>query len=283
MTIRRLHSADILSRIIPEIGRIASEPDPLILTFMQQALQEEASEISRDVLISLCENISIAKQDKIPACQDTGTLVVFAELGREICLVDFTLQEILNQAMQQAQKDFYLRASMVADPLFDRINSGNNTPVILHLDQVEGDRLKLVFGLKGGGAENMSRIKMFTLADRQKAISDFVLETVLLAGSKACPPLVIGIGIGGNLETCAILAKRALFDPLDQENPDPNYAMLEKEILKKVNETGIGAMGMGGKNTAFAVKLRSAPCHIASFPIAVNLQCHSHRHAELII
>jgi fumarate hydratase subunit alpha len=185
--------------------------------------------------------------------------------------------------MAIAQKKFFLRASLLSDPLFARNNTGNNTPVTLHLSQVPGDQLKLLMAQKGGGAENMSRLKMFNPSANDQDIAEFVVETVKRAGAKACPPLVVGLGIGGNFETCALLANRALFDPLNSPNPAEFYARMEQELLEKINATEIGAQGMGGVSTCLAVKIRTAECHIASLPVAVNLQCHAHRHIEISI
>lgn len=283
MAIRFIKAEDIIPPLTREIGKIAFEPDPGVLPMLQKAQAEEESELTRDILSALCKNIEIARLERIPLCQDTGTLVVFAELGIEAMIEGGTLHEILNQAMHLVHEQFYFRASMLGDSLYERQNTKDNTPVILHLEQVEGDKLKLIFGLKGGGAENMSRLKMFYPSADEREITEFVLETVKLAGSKACPPFIIGIGIGGNFESCALMAKRALFDPLDKNNPNPIYAELERTILQQVNEIGIGAMGMGGRLTALGVKIRTAPCHIASLPVGVNLQCHSHRHSEVTI
>ncbi|MCK9310208.1 MAG: fumarate hydratase, partial [Candidatus Cloacimonetes bacterium] len=177
----------------------------------------------------------------------------------------------------------YLRASVLTDPLLNRVNSGNNCPAIVHTKIVAGEKLHLHIAQKGGGAENMSRLKMFNPSACPCDVVDYAVETVFLAGSKACPPLIVGIGIGGNFEQCALLAKEALFDNLDARNPEPVYEKLEEDILAAINLTGIGAQGMGGKLTALAVHIKTAPCHIASLPVAVNLQCHSHRHLKFTI
>jgi fumarate hydratase subunit alpha len=283
MPIRTIYPLDIIQKVVQAIGEITFEPDPCIKTIIDNARIREESESAKDILGIIEENIQVANEDRIPLCQDTGTLVVFASLGNEVCIHNSTLQDILNEAARQASQLYYLRASLVNDPLFNRINTKDNTPVVLHLEQVLGDRLELHIAQKGGGAENMSRIKMFTPSANRGDLIDFVLETVRIAGSKACPPIIVGIGIGGNFETSAMLAKRALFDPLDQDNPNPEYAGLERDILKVINETGIGPAGMGGLTTAMAVKIKVSASHIASLPVSVNLQCHAHRHCCLTI
>ncbi len=281
MSVRTLFSKEIIPLIVQEIGKITCQLDTDVENSLQRMREVEKSELSRDVLDILVENASLARTEKIPLCQDTGTLVVFASMGKDLYLADLTLQEILDEAMQIAQQEYYLRASMVKDPIYQRKNTLNNCPVILHLEMIPGDRLTLCIAQKGGGAENMSRLQMFSPSADENEIINFVVETVKRAGSKACPPLIIGIGIGGNFETCALLAKRAIFDPLTKENEHPNYAELEKRILSAVNDTGIGVQGMGGEGTALAVKIRTSPCHLASLPVAVNLQCHAHRHTEI--
>ncbi len=280
MPVRHLKADDIIHRIVETIGHITYFNDPQVKSLLQQGLQEEKQELPRDVLHTILSNLELSPRCEIPLCQDTGSLVVFAEMGNELYL-DETLHGILNRAMSIAQNKYFLRASQLSDPLFARRNTGDNTPVILHMSIVRGNRLKLMIAQKGGGAENMSRLKMFTPSAGVQEIGDFVVETVNLAGAKACPPLIVGLGLGGNFETCASLAKRALFDPLDVPNPQSEYAKLELELLERINATGIGAQGMGGRTTCLAVKIRTAPCHIASLPAAVNLQCHAHRHAEI--
>jgi len=283
MPSRTLYPEDIIPIVVQAIAKISFQPDAFIKTFIKSSILKEESELAKDILGILCENTKIATEDRIPLCQDTGTLVVFASMGNELSIGHSTLQEILDEAARQASQEYYLRRSIVSDPLVDRRNTQDNTPVILHLDQVGGDKLELHIAQKGGGAENMSRIKMFTPSANRNDVIDFVLETVRIAGSKACPPIIVGIGIGGNFETSALLAKRALFDPLDQENPNPEYARLEKDILKAINATGLGPAGMGGLTTAMAVKIRVMACHIASLPVSVNLQCHAHRHCRITI
>lgn len=281
MSLRTITAAQIEAELITAIGRITFNPDPAIAGALATAFAKESSELGSDVLSTLQQNLVYAREDSIPICQDTGTLVVFAEMGSELLIAGPPLQEIVDTALTKATKQFYLRTSILQDPLYKRVNTANNAPAILHLRQVQGNSLLLKIAQKGGGAENMSRLKMFTPSATEDDIVCFAMETVILAGAKACPPLVLGIGIGGNFESCALLAKEALLQPLLQANPDNQYAKLERKILAELNASGIGAQGMGGDCTALAVHILVAPCHIASLPVAVNLQCHAHRHCEL--
>ncbi|MDD4309122.1 MAG: fumarate hydratase [Candidatus Cloacimonetes bacterium] len=281
MKVRVLESAYIEQELFAAIQSISFNPDPDIKFCLQKALDNETSPLAKDILMCMLQNLKAAATDRIPLCQDTGSLVVFADIGCKLQILGDSLPIIVNNALRRATSELYLRASMLKDPLFSRINTGDNTPAFFHCRINPGDSLKLKIAQKGGGAENMSRLKMFTPAASEADIIDFVVETVLLAGAKACPPLVIGVGIGGNFETSAIMAKEALLQPLLMHNQDLNYANLEEKMLKAVNNTGIGVQGMGGNYTAFAVHILEQPCHIASLPVAVNLQCHSHRHISI--
>lgn len=247
----------------------------------QKALQQEESPIGVEVLTQIIENAQIATAEFVPMCQDTGVTVVFVELGEEVGFEGSGLIEAINRGVAEGYREGYLRKSMVRDPL-RRQNTKDNTPAIVHIDLVPGDRLKIKVAAKGGGAENMSALKMLHPADGLPGVVDFVLEVVKKAGPNACPPLVVGVGIGGNLEKSALLAKKALFRPLGQRHPDPFYAQLEEELMEKINKLGIGPQGMGGTTTALDVHIEVFPCHIASLPVAVNLDCHAHRHKEVI-
>jgi fumarate hydratase subunit alpha len=247
----------------------------------QKALQQEESPIGVEVLTQIIENAQIATAEFVPMCQDTGVTVVFVELGEEVGFEGSGLIEAINRGVAEGYREGYLRKSMVRDPL-RRQNTMDNTPAIVHIDLVPGDRLKIKVAAKGGGAENMSALKMLRPADGLPGVIDFVLEVVKKAGPNACPPLVVGVGIGGNLEKSALLAKKALFRPLGQRHPDPFYAQLEEELMEKINKLGIGPQGMGGTTTALDVHIEVFPCHIASLPVAVNLDCHAHRHKEVI-
>jgi len=283
MAYRYVSCETIESELANAIKYITFTPDPELPARLKNALANETSEISKDILNCMLKNIELAPKIEIPLCQDTGTLVVFAEIGNQCIIEGPPLTEIINETLIKVSKELYLRPSIVKDPLLQRENTGNNAPAIVHISIIKGDKIKLHIDQKGGGAENKSRLQMFTPSASSEDIKNFVVETVTLAGGNACPPLIIGIGIGGNFETCALLAKKAILQPLSKKNPLKEYAILEQEILESVNATGIGVQGLGGKTTALVVHILTAPCHIASLPVAVNLQCHSHRHMELVI
>jgi fumarate hydratase subunit alpha len=248
-----------------------------------EAAKNEGSEIGRDVLGRLCDNISAAQELDIPICQDTGMAVLFADVGENVHIEGASLKEAVDRGVARAYIEGSLRCSVVDDPLFSRVNTKNNTPAILHICSVKGDKIRLVAAPKGFGSENMSAVKMMTPAATEDDIVKFVTDTVREAGSKPCPPIVVGVGIGGTFEYAAYLAKRALIREFDEKNPDPRYAALEEKILKAVNETGIGPQGFGGDTTALRVFIEQHPTHIAGLPVAVNINCHVCRHAETII
>jgi fumarate hydratase subunit alpha len=243
----------------------------------------EESPAGQEVLRQILQNADIAASEKLALCQDTGLAVFFVELGEKVKLeyAGFkSLQEAISQGTSEGYGEGYLRKS-VCDPL-SRKNTGNNTPVFIHWDVVPGDEFKITFMAKGGGAENMSALKMMPPSAGAKGIEDFVVETVSKAGPNPCPPTVVGVGIGGNFDTSALLAKKALLrKPVGSPHPDPVYADMEKRILERINKLGIGPMGLGGRTTSLAVHIVSHPCHIASFPVAVNINCHSHRIVEI--
>jgi fumarate hydratase subunit alpha len=254
-----------------------------VLAALKQARETEESPAGREVLDSILENARIAASEQIPLCQDTGTAVVLLELGQEVHVTGGDLYPAINEGVRRGYDEGYLRKSMVLKPYSDRINTGDNTPAIIHTDIVPGDRLKITVMPKGGGAENMSRLAMLTPASSRQDIIDLVAKTVDEAGSNPCPPLIIGVGIGGTAEKALMLAKAALLRTVGQPNPDAETAQLEKDILKRVNDLGIGPMGYGGTTTALAIHAEVFPCHITSLPVAVNLQCHSARHKEAVL
>ncbi len=280
---RIIEAETIINAIVQQITRITYHCDPEVLKLISSARDRETDVLGKDVLEAILQNNQLAAETHIPLCQDTGTTVIFAELGHEVLIAGACLQELTDEAIRRAQSSCPLRASIVKEPLFDRNNTQDNSPVVLHLSQVRGDTLRLRIAQKGGGAENMSFLTMFSPAADFLQIGAAIVEGVLLSGSKACPPLIIGIGIGGNFERCAILAKQALLEPLGRLNHHPDYAELEQNILQEVNQKGSGAQGLGGSLTALAVHILHEPCHIASLPVAVNLQCHAHRHAEIVL
>ena len=216
----------------------------------------------------------------MPLCQDTGFAVWFVEYGDRIALDRGDIYEALNEGTRRGYKKFYLRKSILKDPVFDRSNTFDNTPAVIHLKLVKGDKLKITLAPKGGGSENMSALKMLRPADGQDGVTKFIVDTVRNAGGNPCPPTVVGIGLGGTMEMCAILAKRALLRPLGQRSADPRYAAYEEELLNLLNATGVGPQGLGGSVSCLDVHLEAHPCHLASLPVAVNLNCHAARHAE---
>lgn len=254
-----------------------------VLTALKNARAIEESQLARHVLDSILENTEIASIEKIPLCQDTGTAVVFLELGQEVHITGGDLYSAVNEGVRIGYEEGYLRKSMVNQPFSARTNTGDNTPAIIHTDIVPGNSLKITVMPKGGGAENMTRLGMLTPAQGRKGIIDFIVKTVDEAGSNPCPPVIIGVGIGGTAEQALLLAKKSLLRNIGEFNKDPEVTELEKEILRQVNNLGIGPMGYGGRTTALAVHIEVLHCHIASLPVAVNLQCHSARHREAII
>lgn len=275
---RQICKDAIKTALVGAIGYISYNVDPQLSETIEIAFENENNELIRDVLHTISQNHKLAPIESIPLCQDTGSTVIFAELGTEVQIIGDSLLGICNSAVIEAQQKYCLRASIVSDPIFDRTNTMNNSPCILHIEHVQGDKLRLLVAQKGGGAENMSFLKMFNPTVNIDELISYVVERVVSAGSRPCPPLIIGIGIGGNFESCAVLAKKAVFEPLGRSNPDRNYAALEQSILSQINKLGCGVQGMGGDRTALAVHIKYAPCHIASLPVAVNIQCHAHRH-----
>ena len=251
-----------------------------VLSAIKQARENEESPVARDVLDRILENTKIASEDKTPLCQDTGTAVVLLELGQEVHITGGDLYTAVNEGVRQGYDKGYLRKSMVNQPYSARVNTKDNTPAIIYTDIVPGDKLRIIAMPKGGGAENMARLAMLRPAQGRQGVIDFVVNAVDEAGSNPCPPVIVGVGIGGTAEKSVMLAKRALLRKVGEPNPDAEFAELEKEILQRVNNLGIGPQGFGGRTTALAVHVEAFPCHIASMPVAVNLQCHSARHKE---
>ena len=243
----------------------------------------EPSPVGRNILQQLLDNAGIAQATKTPLCQDTGLAVIFADVGQEVHIVGGAFEDAVNEGVRKGYVEGYLRKSSVAEPLFERKNTGDNTPAVLHVRIVPGDRLVLRLAPKGAGSENKSVVKMLVPADGIEGVKQVVLDAVKVAGPNSCPPMVVGVGLGGNLELCAELAKRASARDLESVNPDPRYAAFEQELLDMINKTGIGPQGLGGKTTAIAVHVEWAATHIASLPVAVNINCHSARHAQAVL
>lgn len=254
-----------------------------VLDAIKKSKETEESPVAKEVLEQIIKNADIAAKEQIPLCQDCGAAVVFLELGQEAHIVNGDLVAAVNEGVKLSYKEGYLRKSMAAKPFSTRVNTGDNTPAIIYTDIVPGDKLKIIAVPKGGGAENMSGLGMLQPAAGRKGVIEFVLKTVDKAGSNPCPPVVVGVGIGGTSEKTLQLAKKALLRKVGEHNPDAEVAELEKELLEKVNALGIGPMGYGGRTTALAVNVEVHPAHIASMPVAVNLNCHSSRHKEAVI
>ena len=244
---------------------------------LYKGVEKEESPLGRQILEQLCENLKIAGEDMIPICQDTGMAVVFVEIGQEVHIVDGGLEDAINEGVRQGYIEGYLRKSVVRDPV-ERINTNDNTPAIIHYSIVQGDTFKITLAPKGFGSENMSRVVMLKPADGIEGVKKVILETVDLAGPNACPPMVIGVGVGGDFEKCAIMAKHALKREAGEHSDIPYVRALEEEMLDKVNQLGIGPGGLGGTVTAFAVNIETYPTHIAGLPVAVNICCHVNRH-----
>ena len=249
---------------------------------IRSSVSLENSEPARGVMNALCENLDAAKELDIPICQDCGMAVVFAEVGQEVHFVNGGFEDAVNEGVGRGYKDGYLRCSVVGDPL-KRVNTGDNTPAVLHTRIVPGDRVKITVAPKGFGSENMSRLKMFTPSVSRDEIIEWIVDSVRTAGGNPCPPIVLGVGIGGDFEQCALLAKKALCRSVSVKNSDEFYAGLEAELLEKINALKIGPQGFGGNVTALSVAVETAPTHIAGLPVAVNFGCHVTRHAEVII
>jgi len=272
-------------QIVEAVKKIAIKanyeiPEDVELAY-QGALKREESEIGREVLQQILLNIRAAREEQMAYCQDTGVAVGFGEIGLDGLVVGGSLEDAINEGVRRAYTEGYLRASMVYDPVFERKNTKDNTPAVIHYRVVPGDKLRLVFAPKGAGSENTSRLAMLKPADGWEGVKKFILETVKLAGPNACPPFTVGVGIGGNFEYCALLAKMALLRPVGERSQDPVARRIEEELIEEINKIGWGPMGFGGTVTAVDVKVELYPCHIASLPVAVNIQCHASRHAEI--
>ncbi|MFT3958381.1 MAG: fumarate hydratase [Desulfovibrio sp.] len=250
---------------------------------MRRAHEAEPSPVGKNILEQLLENASIAASDGIPICQDTGLAVVFADVGQDVRIVGGAFEDAVNEGVRRGYVDGYLRKSCVAEPLFERKNTRDNTPAVIHTRLVPGDSLRLRLAPKGAGSENKSVVKMLVPADGIEGVRKVVLDAVLAAGPNSCPPMVVGVGLGGTMEMAAICAKRAAARDLESRNHDPRYAAFEEELLELINKTGIGPQGLGGLTTALKVHVEWAPTHIASLPVAVNINCHAARHAEVTL
>lgn len=255
---------------------------PDVRAALRTALDRESDPRARRILEILWENALLAEQHAMPLCQDTGLVTVQVQLGQEVLLTGEDLDEAINQGVRDGYREGYFRASMVADPLH-RVNTGDNTPAVIHLEMIPGDQIHLTVFPKGAGSENMARTAMLKPSEGESGVVEFVLDTVRTANANPCPPIIVGIGLGGNLEKAALLAKKALLRPITQRHPQTGVARLEKELLHRINQLGIGPQGLGGDTTALAVNIELFPTHIASLPVAVSLNCHSTRRTTVTI
>ena len=276
---REIHVNQITQAIRELAIRANTELGEDVLNCFKESLNREESPTGKDILLRLIENAEIARSEQIPMCQDTGLAVVFVEMGQEVHIVGGTLREAIEEGVRQGYGEGYLRKS--ACHPFTRQNTGDNTPAVIHIDLVAGEGFKLIFAPKGGGSENMSRVTMLTPAVGVEGVKEFVVQRVKESGPNPCPPTIVGVGIGGTFEQAALLAKKALLRPLGSDNPDPELDRLEKQWLEEINRLGIGPQGLGGRITSLAVHVNMMPCHIASLPVAVNIQCHAARHKEV--
>jgi fumarate hydratase subunit alpha len=279
--VREIHT----SAITDAVKKLCMEanwylPSDMLRAF-DKALGTERSAAGKQVLQILKDNAAMARDRRIAYCQDTGFVVCFVEIGQDVHVTGGALYDAINEGVRQGYTEGYLRASIVRSP-FDRVNTGDNTPAVIHVDVMPGAEMKIMVMAKGGGCENRSKYKMHTPADAAGA-QEFVLECVKTAGPDACPPLVLGVGIGGTFEKSAILSKRALFREIGTPNPDPQLDAMEKDLLAKANRLGIGPQGYGGDTTAFAIHILTYPCHITSLPVSVTIECHAHRHQEVTL
>jgi fumarate hydratase subunit alpha len=278
---REVH-CDKIIKAVKEIAIKANYelPQDVVYAF-QSAVEKEESPIGKEVLKQILLNAQTSKEEQMAYCQDTGVAVLFVEIGQDVHVVGGSLVDALNEGVRQAYTEGYLRASMVYDPVFERKNTKDNTPAVIHFFIVPGDKIRITFAPKGAGSENTSRLAMLKPADGWEGVKRFVLETVKLAGPNACPPLTVGVGIGGNFEYCALLSKKALLRKTGERSKDPVARRIEEELIEDINKLGLGPMGFGGTVTAVDVRVELYPCHIASLPVAVNVQCHASRHAEV--
>jgi len=276
---REVSTRDITREVKEAAMRANFELGEDILKAFERGAEAEESPVGREVLRRLEENAAIAKTERVPMCQDTGVAVVFAEIGQDLSIVDGEFYTAVEEGIREGYQEGFLRKSLCHP--FSRQNTGDNTPIVLHVDLVKGDGLRIWVVPKGGGSENMSRLYMLSPSDGWPGVKERVVDTVEQAGPNPCPPVIVGVGIGGNFEQCALMAKRSLLRPVGSPNPSDELRDMEAELLEHVNRTGVGPAGLGGRVTCLAVHVAMMPCHIASLPLAVNLQCHASRHVEI--
>lgn len=280
---RRVHFNDIVDKVRDMCMDANYNLSADVTAAYEKAMETEKSPLGQEVLRQIMENSGIAARESMPLCQDTGLAVFFVEIGQDVSIAGGLLSDAINEGVRQGYSKGYLRKSVVEEPIFNRRNTSDNTPAIIHTDIVAGEDLRIKLDIAGGGCENMAALKMLRPADGIEGVKQFVVDSVRNAGANPCPPVVVGVGIGGDFEKAAILAKKALLRPVGQPNARMDVASLEQDLLRKVNQIGIGPVGLGGTTTALAVHVEVHPCHIASLPVAVNIGCHSSRHKSIVI
>ena len=273
---REVKSSDITKKLKEGLLNIASVLPKDVMDRLVELRDKEKWPLAKETIITIIDNDNLAERDSVPMCQDTGMVICFVKIGQDVH-VDGSISDAINEAVREAYAEGYLRKSVVKDPI-NRVNTKDNTPAIIHYELVEGDVFEISFAAKGFGSENMSKQKMLKPADGLEGVKKFILESVEAAGPNPCPPIIVGVGIGGDFEKSCIMAKKSLMRDVNDYNKDPFYADLEKELLEKINELGIGPQGFGGKTTALRVFIETHPTHIAGLPVAVNIQCHAARH-----
>ncbi len=278
---REINLTEVTKNVKEAVIKINYNLDNNLVELFKKAKAKETNETAKSILDDLIDNQEIARKGDVPLCQDTGVVVVFLEIGFDVRF-NGDIYEAINQGVREGYSEGYLRKSIVNHP-FNRINTQDNTPAIIHTKLVPGDKIKLKIASKGGGSENMSNVTMLTPADGIEGVKKLVLDTIFNAGGKPCPPIIVGVGIGGNLEKSALLAKEALLRELDDSSQDDSIRTLEEDLYNEINKLGVGPMGVGGETTCLAVKVNYYPMHIASLPVAINIQCHSSRHTEVIL
>ena len=283
MEIRKISAATVTDTVAKLLMECNYEIGCDISNALEAARQKEESPVGREVLAQLMENNRIAKEEQIPICQDTGMAVLFIEYGDHVVIDGGSFPEAVEEGVRRAYREGYLRKSVVSDPVIDRVNTGDNTPAVVYTDIVPGNTISILAGGKGFGSENMSAIRMLTPSYGMEGVKDFILDTVRKAGPNPCPPIVVGVGIGGTFDKAAQLAKKATLRSIDTRNPGRRYAALEEELLERINEMGFGPAGLGGNTTALGVNIETYPTHIAGMPVAVNICCHAARHKSATI
>ncbi len=283
MMVRQIHVDEITQKVKNMVMDAEYRLPEDFIKALETAEAFEESPTGKEIIETILQNARVSSTEQVAYCQDTGYPVFFVEIGQDVHITGGSIKDAINEGVRQATKEGYLRASLAFDPVFERKNTGDNTPALIYFDVVPGDKIKIKFAAKGGGSENQSKQIMLKPADGLEGVKKFVLKTIANAGPNACPPFTVGVGIGGTFDYSAVLAKKALFRPIGERHPDPRIAMLEEELLGLANQLGVGPLGFGGTVTAVDIKIEIAPVHIASLPVAVNIQCHANRHNEIEI